>query len=78
MQRQRVQLFGETCVSGVACVGCSSMDELVDMVELLEGRALWGEGLEPSLVREVARVLQAAIDEITLLCEFAAEVDEGF
>jgi len=26
----------------------------------------------------VARVLQAAIDEITLLCEFAAEVDEGF
>ena len=26
------------------------MDELVDMVELLEGRALWGEGLEPSLV----------------------------
>ena len=54
------------------------MDELVDMVELLEGKALWGEGLEPSLVREVARVLQAAIDEITLLCGVAAEVDEGF
>ena len=54
------------------------MDELVDMVEFLEGRALWGQGVEPSAVREVARVLQLAIEEIVLLCEFAAEVDEGF